>query len=695
MLLDFINKFNVLQQDFPYYFQSIEGLAELIKTDSTKGQRIANNTKITITCLEGLDLRISYLLNLYRKIAWDDVYQRWVLPDMMRYFTLKIFISEFRTFHLPQNSDIVHKTAKGDTEIPVDLLHAITITPNTNVEFNARARSFGIPGIIGPPPPPPASTKPSGLESPLFLTILDDILPTWEINCEMCEFDIHGIGFEYLNKMHISDTTQATVKFSIIVGNIKELQIYPAFAHTYLSDRKLNGLNRTKEEISTMRDSINKYAYPVSLHIAQNRDGPTSENYHVSGTPYGEFQNNPNILNAYNQPKQASGDLTKDLLGGITGNEVIKVVPTQPETWVGNAVTWGIGFAKNAINKVIDKAKTTPIPQLGVSFTEIKVALQSKNIIAALGMIRKGVNEVVQSYGNAPSSLLEQPIQTDNIMKSFLTTLTLSEATDEDTLTLKGAANMALNDAGTWQQIKDYSMATNLVGIGIGEVNTEKVIKDSTAYSSVAQVESNLASLTIPPSGIINPVPNAASGNIVYIPSEIIPPSNLLSGSIIDGMNDIAPSQFLGTTTQGSGITNVLPSSQLRSNTGNEPITQVLPSSQLGNETTDETHINRGKPSQQLGKVTIGTEKTEKEIPSSHLGTTTISTDINTSTPSSKLSSKIQIENLQKEKPNVRTTTLDTKNIIEFSPTSILYKNIDAEQLNQPPPSKATNSNLE
>jgi hypothetical protein len=273
---------------------------------------------------------------LYRKIAWDDTYQRWVLPDMMRYFTLKILIAEFRTFHM----------STGST---TDAVYTV-------------------------PPEKPTNNQ------PLYLRILDDIFPTWEITCELCEFDIENLSFEYLPKLSVAEPTQATVKFAVKVGNIKELQIYPYFENMYLSDRKLNGPNRAKDEISTIRDANNRYAYPASLHIAQDREGPTEFNFHTSGTPYGEFQNDPNIINMYGPMNlNKDGRVIKSppqIIYGQRG-EVVNVIPEQPETWVGNTVTWGASFAKNAVKTVVDKAKTTEIPQMGVSFTEIKTALQS------------------------------------------------------------------------------------------------------------------------------------------------------------------------------------------------------------------------------------------------------------------------------------------------------------------------------
>lgn len=439
MLQEFITKFNTLQYQFPYYFQQIDGIQELLKVDPTKGQRIGNDKKISITCLEGLDLRMSYLMNLYKKIVWDDVYQRWVLPDMMRYFTLKIYLAEFRTFHVPLISQ-----NKGDS---------------------------GSQSVVG--------------GAPLFLSVLDDVLPTWEITCELCEFDITDISFEHLSGLNLGgEPTQGAVKFGIKVGNIKELQTYPMFQHMFLIDRKLNGLNRAKDNISTLKEENNSYLYPASLQIAQNREPALESNQHVSGLPFIERKNENNTNEA---------DFEQERIAGSTLDVNFK--QTQPETWVGNAINFGKSFAKGFVNKIVDKAKMTDIPKLGVSFTEIKIAIESKNIIAALGMIRKGVNETVNAYGNAPSSLLDQPMQTDKIMYDFLLELTKSEATDNDTKLLQGAAGLALSDKGVWEKIKDYSMATNLTGKG--EINIGKPLQDPKVYQEISKKEGTYIKLPL------------------------------------------------------------------------------------------------------------------------------------------------------------------------------------------------------
>jgi len=596
MLVEFIQKFNDLQDNFPYYFQQIDGISDLLKINPEKGQRIANDKKITITCLEGLDLRISYLLNLYRKIVWDDVYQRWVLPDMMRYFTLKIYLAEFRTFHIPQISEKPLKSGLGG--YPAAGTEPVTATPAEG-ETN------------------------SGI--PLFLSVLDDVLPTWEITCELCEFDITNISFTHLDGLNVgADPAQGAVKFSVNVGNIKELQIYPMFTHKFLSDRKLNGFNRAKDEISTLEEVNNKNLYPAYLQIAQDRDNDTPDNYHISGLPFNE---NKNSNTMYGQRGPGT-----DKIWGNKDDDTVLVNPTQPETWVGNAANFGKSYATGFIDKIVDKAKMTNIPGLGISFTEIKTAIESKNIISVLGTIRKGVNDVVNSYSNAPSSLLDQPIQTDKIMRAFLVELTKSEATDDDTKLMQGAANQALNDKGVWEQIKDFSLATNLVGTGTGEVNVQKVV-----YST--PITSNNTILPIQSSGMQGAQPNAVSGNIEGEPLNVGIASSQLSNQLtVDELNQLAASVNLSASTQG------------------EKLAQIKASERLASSTQ--------------------------------------STGLQNPSASSKLSSETQSQNIQTEKPNVRTTTIDLTKVIEAKPSSQLNK-IEGTTLTQPTVSKATNSKLE
>lgn len=449
MLLEFIDNFNQIQSKFPYYFQSITGLNELLKPNFTRGYRV-KDSRLVISVLESLDLRMSHLLNLYKKIAWDEVYQRWILPDMMRFFTLKIYISEFRTFH-------------------------------TSVQYSSDERA-------------------TPQEVPLFLKVLDNILPVWEITCEMCEFDIESSGIPRINEMNVTEPGDfTTLDLVIKVGNIKEVQLYPTFKNMYLSDRKLNGPNRAKDEISTVYDSNKRYIYPAITQIAQAREYENSNIDHMSTAPYNQTANDKTLF--------GQNPLGADGVWGTPDDNIVSPDPTKPETWVGNAITWGKAFAENELNKLIDKAKISTIQPLGLSLNEITTAIESKNIVSALGFVRKGINEVVNAYTIQPSSLLGGSAETDVIFQNFVENIAKSTATDPETSFLRTGASEALSNPVLMERIKDFSMATDLVSDG--EIN----IQNKPQYSTVNRPE--IMFKAIEQHDVINILPSSLLNNTI------------------------------------------------------------------------------------------------------------------------------------------------------------------------------------
>lgn len=99
-LRDFIEGIYTIQRDFPYIFQKITGISKLFEVDVTRGQRL-KDVILQLTCMpDGVDQKIHTLIELYRKAAWDDQYQRWVLPDIMRYFKMVIYVFDNRSLQM-------------------------------------------------------------------------------------------------------------------------------------------------------------------------------------------------------------------------------------------------------------------------------------------------------------------------------------------------------------------------------------------------------------------------------------------------------------------------------------------------------------------------------------------------------------------------------------------------------------------
>ena len=283
----------------------------------------------------------------------------------------------------------------------------------------------------------------------------------------------------------------------------------------FLIDKYLNGLDRSKREVITSvtsgvvidgdngersSDSIMEnfnstlaknnsnstiYNHATKLQIAQSQTINNGDKVHISGTSYQQMTNSKNLFGA--KAGGPDGKLfTED-------DNIVNVDPTAPNTWFNNTVTWGKSYGQNLLETFVDKAKLTPIPGLGISFNEAQSALESKNVITALGLIRKGINDVTNDYVY-PSQLLDKGISTtmsDNIFREYLRGIVKSEATSEPELALQEAANTVLNDDGTWEKIKDFSKATDLVGEGMiegDEINSLNNIKGGLNYMDIMTV---------------------------------------------------------------------------------------------------------------------------------------------------------------------------------------------------------------
>lgn len=241
----FLNGLKDISENYAYYFQSIDGLGDLMKVNSKDGIRIKDDEGIIkIKCLEGLDMKITQLMQLYRKIVWDDVYQRWVLPDMMRFFSMKIYISEIRLFHSMSsqkkskesimynvgenlNTTIYDYASITDTLKKIDniietasAVSAQMLGTNSTITRlleSANATMDMVEGIMTLP----------GEYTRLCNNALNDVMPTICLECHQCEFVIDDT-LEHINSLSSSNSKEQTEPtISIKVGRLLDKQLYP------------------------------------------------------------------------------------------------------------------------------------------------------------------------------------------------------------------------------------------------------------------------------------------------------------------------------------------------------------------------------------------------------------------------------------------------------------------------------------
>lgn len=337
LLLEFRKLLEDLKTNFPYYIKSIENVNKLLEVTPKHGSRIKNNTTITLKCMEGLDQRISTLKTLYKKIAWDDKYQRWILPDIMRFFSMRIYISEFRIFHENKNKTNYDTISnKNRTEIKINAVRDI----KNSLE---KAKNFL-----------------TGNAFELSNDVINKVIPTTIICCEMCEFDIENLYTHYssLNANDPKSKPLEDIELKIKIGNIKEV-IYNG---TFLTN-------------TLLIDEANLYPGidPIdTLYI--ERTGITNE---VNGDVAKNFSDG-NLPLMLNYTAKALKDITKHYID-------------EGDEWVNNGMN-------NLYNKKIGKGDN-PI-SINDMATEYKNAMSLKWIYDKMKGISKDTEESYKELGS-------------------------------------------------------------------------------------------------------------------------------------------------------------------------------------------------------------------------------------------------------------------------------------------------------
>lgn len=124
-------------QNTPWFFQAVSGVKDLwTASTNTNNPYKGADKSLEIECLEAIDLRITYLADLYRKAVYDEVYMREKLPQNLRYFESDLYVSEFRNIRsIVDALDDVRSTFSerdaGEISAPQDLITEI----NKNVSM--------------------------------------------------------------------------------------------------------------------------------------------------------------------------------------------------------------------------------------------------------------------------------------------------------------------------------------------------------------------------------------------------------------------------------------------------------------------------------------------------------------------------------------------------------------------------------
>lgn len=122
----------------PWYFQSITNIDKMFQyaTDQTKGWK-AKDLTIKVETLEALDLRMTEIAALYRNAIFDIKNRRERVPDNLRWFSVDIYIAEFRNlrYRLPGQSQQVAQSLGVNTAAIGNIVGGGNILTNVMDQF--------------------------------------------------------------------------------------------------------------------------------------------------------------------------------------------------------------------------------------------------------------------------------------------------------------------------------------------------------------------------------------------------------------------------------------------------------------------------------------------------------------------------------------------------------------------------------
>ena len=460
-----------IQDNFPYYFTSLRGIDSITSINPGEGVRVKEGL-IELECMEGLDLKITQLLQLYRKIVWDDVYQRWILPDMMRYFGMRIYISEIRLFSDVKNENGTvgtwdfskeayrNMTYNGQVdESGGSFLELVKNDPNMLRKSTAVSQSFlGTKSIITKALNYTSGTVNTRLGVYESITgalnqleycnnAINEVMPTLCFECHMCEFDIKDT-LSHISELKSSnkDTSSPKPKIKIKVGQVREKQSYPLNATLQAGE---NGYMKTiidRLDIDSQLEGnlINVDSFG-SLFKAREEKGAFLGNFlndDALNKKYVQTALGPRQVDYLHNLKENVGQTKADTISvKRLPNEVINNSDRMnyiPESSSQSAAK--IGLFTAAMNEAVSIATHAGVSDTIIGTKSLATNPQ-KEQVSAMRSIGEMMNAAVERIYNGPEmkSMAAQGVSDEkramianNSFEAFLRNIEESTATSED-----------------------------------------------------------------------------------------------------------------------------------------------------------------------------------------------------------------------------------------------------------------------
>lgn len=294
----FVKHLKDINMKTPWFFQTIEGLGEAWKRgyqDDEFKAMLPKDRKITIGCLESIDLRMSALMDLYRKACYDWRYRREIVPWNLRTFSVYIYVYELRNINrsgkpspsgmldlsrmagIPdinatqqkQNEDLLGKDPLGDDS---------GNSPTKNLKDKAAAtmegiKKDGLKGIKNAISPSSSGNEPANTINPYINRFL--------FKFNHCEWlpDESSAGLEKVSSS-LDEGNMVTQKIAFSYRDVEEVNLYNIYAgEQFIQDsviRLLDSASLDNKSLYSGQESGN----PVALYgTLKSGADPTKMSY--------------------------------------------------------------------------------------------------------------------------------------------------------------------------------------------------------------------------------------------------------------------------------------------------------------------------------------------------------------------------------------------------------------------------------
>lgn len=224
-LKKFIDLLSGINSQTPWYFQSISGLKDAWKHDMSKPY-IGADKKLEIQCLESIDLRVTALMDYYRKACFDWKNRREVIPKNLRQFKMVVYVYEARYIQNPNSISLLDDVPDvqfgygkkgGDASISAANLTNRLTGPDETLND------------------PPTNNVNVTLGVPMSTT--RNIF-----TFDFCEFDVSEPG--HLDTISNAEPAVVNQKFTIKYEDVEEINKYQYWDRNFVSDGILISLDK-------------------------------------------------------------------------------------------------------------------------------------------------------------------------------------------------------------------------------------------------------------------------------------------------------------------------------------------------------------------------------------------------------------------------------------------------------------------